>query len=182
MKRTLIASCVVLSLAGCGSAELVTVGLAAAGGIISSMTASPDYELYANKCREIVQDARAAAEEEGKTLRKVAEDKAMGSQVLLYMAMKPKTDVFAKCALMMPKGFLASLAESGNILNFVATVYGINRDGINQRKTLEANKEISLAGMEHQQEMTALQNALLRQLSNQNIQAFEAAKPPVVAQ
>lgn len=182
MHKQLTVLALSLSLAGCGSAELVTVGLAAAGGIISSMTASPDYEIYANKCREIVQDARAAAEEEGKTLRKVAEDKAMGSQVLLYMALKPKTDVFSKCALVLPKGFLASLAESGNILNFVATVYGINRDSINDRKMLESNKELSLAGMEHQQEMTALQNALLRQLSKQNIDAFEAAKPTTTAQ
>lgn len=177
MKRILLISALSIGLAGCGSTELMVGGLAAAGGIISSMTSSPDYATYANKCREIVQDARAAAAEEGATLRKVAEDKAMGPQVLLYMAMKPKENVFTKCALALPKGFMAQLAESGNILNFVATVYGINRDGINQRKTLEANKEISLANMDHQQEMTALQNALLRQLSAQNIDAFEAAKP-----
>lgn len=177
MKRTLIASCVVLSLAGCGSAELVTVGLAAAGGIISSMTASPDYAIYAEKCKEIVAEARAAAETEATILAKIADGKDMGHSVLLFMAMRPKTDAATRCALILPKGFMQTLAESGNILNFVATVYGINRDGINQRKTLEANKEISLAGMEHQQEMTALQNALLRQLSSQNIQAFEAAKP-----
>lgn len=173
--KLLSASFLVFSLVGCTlSSEAVLGSLAMASGVVSSMTESPDYKIYAQRCKEIVESAEKAMAGENQVLTEMAKDTTKNGSVLLYMAMRPKPDVYTRCALAMPKGFLATLAESGNILNFVATIYDVNRNSINARKTLEANKELGLAAMQHQEEMTAMQNALLQQLSRQNIDAFQS--------
>ena len=184
MRKTLITLAIAGSLAGCGSTEALLAGAAVAGGFVSSITSSPDYNKYADTCRLIVQDAKDAALAESETLRVLATDKETKGQVLLYMALKPKTNPYAQCALALPKGFLQTLAESGNILNFVAAIYGENRADARAQRALQANKELGLAQMQHAEEMQAMENALLGGLAAgalRGVEAGAAAARPIVA-
>lgn len=174
MRKTLITLAIAGSLAGCGSTEALLAGAAVAGGFISSITSSPDYNKYADTCREIVADAKIAALAEAETLRVLATDKETKGQVLLYMALKPKVNPYAQCALALPKGFLQTLAESGNILNFVAAIYGENRADARAQRALQVNKELSLAQMEHAEEMQAMENALINSLASGTLRGVEA--------
>jgi hypothetical protein len=174
MRKSLLAIAAALSLAGCGTTETLLAGAGVAGGLLSSLTSSPDYTKYADTCKDIIASARDAANGENMVLVEVAKDKTMNNSLLLYMAMRPKTNAFQQCALAMPKGFLDRLAESGNLLNFVATVYGVNRDSINQRKRIEISKELGLAEMQQRVELQELENALLGRLANGTINGVNA--------
>lgn len=174
MKKSLLSLIAVAALSGCTiGAESVLVAVGAAGGIISSMTSSPDYTKYADTCKEIIQAGRDAYKADSDVLVNLTQHIEMRSQVLLYMAMRPKVDTVMQCALALPKGFLQQLAESGNILNFVATVYGVNRESINNRKAIEANKELSLAQQQNVLEAQRLQNQLLTQLAGNSITTIQ---------
>lgn len=184
MRKSLLALVACGAIAGCGSTEALLAGAAVAGGVVSSLTSSPDYNKYADTCRLIVQDAKEAALAESETLRILATDKETKGQVLLYMALKPKANPYAQCALALPKGFLQTLAESGNILNFVAAIYGENRADARAQRALQVNKELGLAQMQHAEEMQAMENALLGGLAAGQLRGVEAgaaaARPMVV--
>lgn len=174
MRKTLVVVAACAALAGCGSTEALLAGATVAGGILSSITSSPDYNKYADTCRLIVQDAKDAAIAEAATLQILATDKETKGQVLLYMALKPKANPYAQCALALPKGFLQTLAESGNILNFVAAIYGENRADARAQRALQVNKELGLAQMQHAEEMQAMENALLGGLAAGQLRGVEA--------
>lgn len=174
MKHTLIATVLSISLVGCGSTETLLAGAALLGGVASSLTSSPDYAKYADTCRMIVQDAKEAALAEAETLRILATDKETKSQVLLYMALKPKVNPYTQCALALPKGFLQTLAESGNILNFVAAIYGENRADARAQRAMQLNKELGLAQLQHAEEMQQMENTLLGTLAAGTLRGVEA--------
>ena len=155
------------TLSACGSTEALLAGVGVAGGIISSLTESPDYKIYAKQCASIIASAEKAAAQEAGVLTAIAQQENMGGQVLLYMALKPKTTAFQQCALALPKSFLTSLAESGNVLNFVATIYGINRDSGNASRQLQVSKELGLAQLQSMKEMKELETALISTLAGQ---------------
>lgn len=183
MRKTFLSLAACAALAGCGSTEALLAGASVAGGILSSITSSPDYTKYADTCRQIVEDARIAAVAESETLNVLAKDPATKSQVLLYMALKPRANPYAQCALALPKGFLQTLAESGNILNFVAAIYGENRADARAQRALQVNKELSIAGMQHQEALQEMENALLGSLASgqlRGVEAGAAAARPVV--
>lgn len=180
MRKYLISLSLVFLLTGCSlGAEGILVAVTAAGGIVSSMTASPDYAKYAEQCKAIIREASAAQASENTVLAKLAEQDDTRQSVLLYMAMRPKDNGIQRCALAMPKGFLTQLAESGNILNFAATVYGVNRDSANTKRALEANKELALAQQEVLRDMKQMEYAFQSQLASGAVPIINATSSAI---
>lgn len=178
MKIHALALAASLALTGCGTAETLLAGAGIAGGIVSSLSENKEYDKYADTCKEIIKAAEVAATAEAAVLTAVAKQENMGGQVLLYMAMKPKTTAFQQCALALPKSFLATLAESGNILNFVATIYGENRASARASRQLQMQKELGLAQLSNTRDMKELEAALISTLTGQNLQVVNRLAPP----
>lgn len=186
MKRMITAALLAstLALTACGTTEGLVAGLGVVGTALSAVSKDADYEHYANVCKDLILAQSKAADSDNAVLMKVAETKP--SEALLYMALRPSKSGMQQCALAMPQGFFKSLVANGNLLNFFATVYGINRSDSQAQRQMQNSKEIGLAQMNQEVQMEGLRNQLISTFGASAVSSFNAgaaaARTPAVAE
>lgn len=180
MKRTLIIIFASFSLTACGTTQGLVAGLGVVGTALGAISKDADYEHYANVCKELVQVQAAAAQSDNAVLMEVARTKP--SEALLYMALRPTRSGVQQCALAVPQGFFKTLVANGNLLNFFATVYGINRSDAQSQRQMQNSKELGLAQMDQELQLEALRNQLIATFGANSVNSFNAgaaaARPP----
>lgn len=173
-----------LALTACGTTEGLVAGLGVVGTALGAIAKDADYEHYANVCKDLIQAQAKAAESDNAVLMKVAETKP--SEALLYMALRPSKSGLQQCALAVPQGFFKSLVANGNLLNFFATVYGINRSDSQAQRQMQNSKELGLAQMNQDVQMEALRGELIKTFGANSVNSFNAgaaaAKQPAATE
>lgn len=175
MKRTLLASAVLastLALTACGTTEGLVAGIGVVGTALGAISKDADYAEYAAKCKEIILAQAATQDKTNAILQEAAKTKA--SEVLLFMAFRPNVSGIQQCALAVPEGFWKSLAKNGGLLNFFATVYGINRNDAQAQRSMQVNKELGLAQMDQDVQMEALRNQLIGIFGANSVNSFNS--------
>lgn len=180
-KLTIAALAASALVAGCGTTEGVIAGIGVVGTALGAISKDADYEHYANLCKEIILAQTGLAEAEAEVLKEAAKTKP--SEALLYMALRPTTSGVKQCALAVPQGFFKTLAANGGLLNFFATVYGINRGDAQAQRQMQVNKEMGLAQLDQEVRMESLRNQLITvfgQSARDSFNAGAAAARPIV--
>lgn len=180
MRRTLLSSAVIastLALSACGTTEGLVAGIGVVGTALGAISKDADYAEYAAKCKEIILAQAAAEDKTNAILLEAAKTKA--SEVLLFMAFRPSVSGIQQCALAVPEGFWKSLAKNGGLLNFFATIYGINRNDAQAQRSLQVNKEMGLAQLNQEVQMEALRNQLISVFGQNSVNSFNAGAAAV---
>lgn len=159
-----------LALAGCSETlgGLAVIG-AGIGAFMNSASATPDYTKYAETCKEIAIAVKEVVNKRADTIATgIASPHAVvAGQSLMMLAYEKDSSValFQKCMIAGPKSFITTLAENTDIGAAVLQLYGINRREANNKRTLEANKELGLARMEHDETINAQDNKFITDLA-----------------
>lgn len=175
MKRicSLILLACTLALTACGTTEGLVAGLGVVGTALGAISKDADYEHYANVCKDLILAQAKAAESENAVLMKTAETKP--SEALLYMALtRQSRSGIQQCALAVPQGFFKSLVANGNLLNFFATVYGINRSDSQAQRQMQNSKELGLAQMSQEVQLEILRGDLIKTFGANSVSSFNA--------
>lgn len=174
-KRTVVASALVastLALTACGTTEGLVAGLGVVGTALGAISKDADYEEYANRCKEIIVEQAKLQKADNDFLMVVAKTKP--SEALLYKALTVSRSGIQQCALAVPQGFFKSLVANGNLLNFFATVYGINRSDAQAQRQMQNNKEMGLAQMNQEVQLEGLRTELIKTFGANSVASFNA--------
>lgn len=186
MKRSfsLILLACTLALTACGTTEGLVAGLGVVGTALGAISKDADYEEYAKRCKEIIIAQAELQKADNELLLVVAKTKP--SEALLYKALTVSKSGIQQCALAVPQGFFKSLVANGNLLNFFATVYGINRSDSQAQRQMQNSKELGLAQMNQEVQMEALRGELIKTFGANSVSSFNAgaaaARQPVIAE
>ncbi len=174
-KRTLVSTAVLastLALTACGTTEGLVAGIGVVGTALGAISKDADYEEYAKRCKEIIIAQAEQQKADNELLLVVAKTKP--SEALLYKALTVSKSGIHQCALAVPQGFFKTLVANGNLLNFFASVYGINRNDAQAQRQMQNSKELGLAQMNQDVQMEALRNQLIGVFGANAVSSFNA--------
>lgn len=166
---------------------LALIGTAVTG-LISSGSANPDYTKYADTCKEIVKDIMTLQTAKYTAIGKAIDSKNAhvqgGAMVMMaYENQQMSGNMLQRCSIQGPESFLQTLFKNANVPNFLLALYQENRADSRAQRQMELSKQLSLANMQHQENMQDKENSLLEGLAGrptENFNAGAAAATPAV--